>query len=110
MNGNSTKKSLNWRSAPKKKKKSNLTLFPSQAEQTVHESKDKDLERLEAEKESLLEDNQRMAALLADSEGDRKEVGGLLERLSQERKNFQRQVDDFKARGTCSLNFRVPPC
>jgi hypothetical protein len=40
-----------------------------------------------------------MASLLASSDGDRKEVGGLLERLSEERKNFQWQVEQFKDRG-----------
>ena len=60
---------------------------------------EKDLEKLEAEKAELLEDNQRMASLIASSDGDRKEVGGLLERLSEERKSFQRQVEQFKDRG-----------
>lgn len=80
-----------------------MILIVSQAEQArVLGSQDqlgKDLERLEAEKAELLEDNQRMATLLAGSEGDRKEVGGLLERLSEERRNFQRQVEQFRDRG-----------
>ena len=56
-----------------------------------------DLEQLESQE--LLEDNQRMAKLLADSEGDKKEVANLLERLSEERKNYQRKMKQFKEQG-----------
>lgn len=57
------------------------------------------LQRLQREKAELLEDNQHIAKLLANSEGDRKEVGDLLERLSEERRNFQRQCRQFKDKG-----------
>ena len=57
------------------------------------------MQRLQEEKAELLADNQNMAKLLASTEGDRKEVGDLLERLSEERKNFQRQCQQFKERG-----------
>lgn len=60
---------------------------------------EKDLQRIVSEKAELLEDNQRMAKLLANSEGDRKEVADLLERLSEERKKFQRQCELFKDQG-----------
>lgn len=40
-----------------------------------------------------------MAKLLDNSEGDRKEVGDMLERLSEERKNFQRQCKQFEDKG-----------
>lgn len=56
-----------------------------------------DFEQLESL--GLLEDNQQMAKLLADSEGDKKEVANLLERLSEERKNFQRKMKQFKEQG-----------
>lgn len=61
------------------------------------------LKVLESERGELLEDNQRMANLLADSEGDRKEVANVLERLSEERKNFQRQCKQFKEKGEFDL-------
>lgn len=57
------------------------------------------LKVLESEREELLRDNQRMANLLADSEGDRKEVANVLERLAEERRNFQRQCKQFKDKG-----------
>ena len=54
---------------------------------------------MQQEKAELLGDNQDIAQLLANTEGDRKEVGNLLERLSEERKNFQRQCKQFQDRG-----------
>ncbi len=57
------------------------------------------IQQLGTEKTELFEDNQRIAQHLATSEGDRKEVGSILERLSEERKNFQRQCRQFKEKG-----------
>lgn len=57
------------------------------------------IRQLESEKAELLEDNQQMAKMVSGSEGDKKEVANLLERLSEERKNFQRQCNQLKAKG-----------
>lgn len=57
------------------------------------------LQQLEVEKLELLEDNQKMAKMLDSSEGDRKEVAGVLERLEEERTNFKRQCRQFKDKG-----------
>lgn len=56
---------------------------------------------VEGEKAELLQDNQRMAQVLAGSEGDRKDVAALLERVVDERKDFQRQCKHFKEKGGC---------
>ena len=57
------------------------------------------MHQIETEKEEIFEDNQRIATMLATSEGDKKEVGSILERLSEERRNFQRQCRQFKEKG-----------
>lgn len=85
----------------------------SRAAQLQGEIKE-ELERIEAEKAELLQDNQCMAKLLASSEGDRKEVGDLLERLSEERKDFQRQCKQFRDKGkssdgvVCAVSHKCP--
>lgn len=56
---------------------------------------------VEGQKAELLQDNQWMAQKLAGSEGDRKEVAVLLERVMDERKAFQRQCKQFKDKGGC---------
>ena len=57
---------------------------------------------VEGENVELLQDNHRMAKLLAGSEGDRKDIVSLLDRVMEERKDFQRQCKRFKEKGTSS--------
>jgi len=54
---------------------------------------------VEGQKAELLQDNHRMAELLAGSEGDRKDIVSLLDRVMEERKDFQRQCKRFKEKG-----------
>ena len=63
---------------------------------------------MEGEKADLLLDNQRMAKLLAGSEGDRKDTASLLDRVIVERKDFQRQCKRFKEKGRPYLGFTPP--
>ena len=56
---------------------------------------------VELKKAELLQDNQRMAQMLASSEGDRKDVVSLLERVACERMDFQRHDKPFKEKGGC---------
>ena len=77
--------------------------YPFQAEKLALSESCRDREmkmhQIETEKEEIFEDNQRIATMLATSEGDKKEVGSILERLSEERRNFQRQCRQFKEKG-----------
>ena len=68
----------------------------------THEEVRQGLKVLQMERDELLEDNQRMASMLASSEGDRKEVANVLDRLAEERKNFQRQCKQFRDKGESS--------
>ena len=65
----------------------------------THEEVREGLKVLESERGELLEDNQRMANLLADSAGDKKDVASVLERLADERRDFQQQCKQFKEKG-----------
>ena len=58
------------------------------------------LHHLENEKGELLADNQRMAEMLATSEGDTHEVTRVLERLTEERRCLQRQCQQLRDNGT----------
>lgn len=58
---------------------------------------------VEGEKAELLHDNQCMAELLAGSEGDRKDIASLLDRVMDERKDFQRQCKRFKEKGDLAI-------
>ncbi len=57
------------------------------------------LSGVEGEKVELLHDNQRMAEILAGSEGDRRDIASLLDRVMAERKGFQQKCKRFKEKG-----------
>lgn len=57
------------------------------------------IRQLERGREELLSDNRRMAEMLATSEGDTKEVAEMLERLTEERKQLQRQCHQLRQSG-----------
>ena len=46
----------------------------------------------------VLADNRRMAEMLATTDGDSKEMAGLLERLSEDRKKLQRECSELRRR------------
>ena len=46
----------------------------------------------------VLADNRRMTEMLATAEGDSKEMAGLLERLSEDRKKLQRECSELRRR------------
>ena len=58
-----------------------------------------DVRQLKRGREELLSDNRRMAEMLATSEGDNREVADMLERLSNERKQLQRQCHGLRESG-----------
>ena len=57
--------------------------------------------QLEKGRGELLGDNRRMAEMLATSEGESQEVADMLERLSQEKRQLQRQYLQLKENGNC---------
>lgn len=58
-----------------------------------------ELHKVESEKRELLADNQRMAELLAVSEGDSQEASQVMERLNEERRSLQRQCKQLRDNG-----------
>ena len=55
---------------------------------------------LEKERGELLSDNQRMAGMLATSEGDSVQVTQVIERLTEERRSLLRQCQQLRDNGT----------
>ena len=55
---------------------------------------------LEKERGELLSDNQRMAEMLATSEGDSVQVTQVIERLTEERRSLLRQCQQLRDNGT----------
>lgn len=58
-----------------------------------------ELDKMEREKGELLADNQRMAELLAVSEGDSHEASHVMEKLTEERRSLQRQCKQLRDNG-----------
>ena len=58
---------------------------------------------VEGEKRELLTDNQRMAEMLATSEGDSAQVSEVIERLTEERRSLLRQCQQLRDNGTFTL-------
>ena len=56
---------------------------------------------VEREKMELLQDNHRMAQMLASSDGVKKDVAQVLERATSQRKDSLRQCKQFKDKGGC---------
>ena len=50
-----------------------------------------------------MSDNRRMAEMLSTSEGDTREVADMLERLSEERKDLQRQCRQLRDKGEITI-------
>ena len=65
------------------------------SEKEVLEEKLKQMEQAHTE---VLADNRRMAEMLATTDGDSKEMAGLLERLSEDRKKLQRECSELRRR------------
>ena len=57
---------------------------------------------LDKERGELLSDNQRMAEMLATSEGDSAQVTQVIERLTEERRSLLRQCQQLRDNGTTS--------
>ena len=55
---------------------------------------------LEREKGELVSDNQRMAEMLATSEGDSVQVTQVIERLTEERRSLLRQCQQLRDNGS----------
>ena len=63
--------------------------------------------QLEKGRGELLGDNRHMAEMLATSEGESQEVADILERLSQEKRQLQRQYQQLKGNGNCRPGLRL---